>query len=509
MASRVETLSILLVSPEFAPFSKTGGLGDAASGLARALARAGHRVTVVTPRYRGVAVSGPTAATVRTELGDRVLEAALREVDLNDRLRVLVVDYPPFYDRGGLYGEGAADYPDNALRFGLLARAAVEVATADAPPSVVHAHEWQTGLVPVYLNEATERRGAPARPAVVFTIHNLAYQGLFPASVVPALGLRWDLFTPDGLEYFGQVSFLKAGVVFSDLLTTVSPRYAREILTPEFGCGFEGILAARRERLTGILNGIDDEVWDPEHDPFLPASYSARNLAGKRRCKAELLRAFGLPAEPEALERPVIGLVSRLVDQKGHDLLAQASEELPGLDAAFVLLGSGEARYEELWRRLAVRFPDRVGVHIGFDERLAHLVEAGADLFLMPSRFEPCGLNQLYSLRYGTVPVARATGGLADTVVDVDERTGRGTGFLFEAYTPEAMFAAIERAIRAYRRPKVWQRIVRAGMRQDHSWDVAARAYLRVYRRARRLARTPRTGSGRARAVRAVAGAVG
>lgn len=487
-AARPRALSVVQVTPEFAPFSKTGGLGDAVSGLARALGRAGHRVTVVTPCYRGSGLTGAVSATVAVELAGRVHEALLREVAWQDGVRLMAVDYPPFYDREGLYGDGTSDYPDNAFRFALLARAA-EPVVAGERPSVVHAHEWQTGLVPVYLRLLGGAGGGRQRVPVVFTVHNLAYQGLFPADVVPALGLPWDLFTPEGLEYWGKVSFLKAGIVFSDLLTTVSPRYAREILTPEFGCGFEGILAARRERLVGLLNGIDDEVWNPERDPLIPATYSASDLSGKRRCKEVLLQTFGLPAEGEALERPVIGMVSRLVDQKGFDLLALASEELPATGATFVLVGSGEPRYEELWQRLASRFPERVGVHIGFDERLAHLVEAGADMFLMPSRFEPCGLNQMYSLRYGTVPIVRATGGLADTVLDVDERSGRGTGFVFEAYTPEALFAAIERAIRAYRHPSLWRRIVRAGMRRDHSWSVAARAYVAAYRRAVRLAR--------------------
>ncbi len=477
-------MSILLVSPEVAPFSKTGGLADATSGLARALARAGHDVTLVTPRYRSVTVEGTPSLVVRADLGGAAREVPLREVSWDERVQVLFVDYPPFYDRDGLYGEGTRDYPDNAVRFALLARAAVEVARRRRP-SVVHAHEWQTGLVPVYLREAAGGSPGP-RPPVVFTIHNLAYQGLFPASVLPELGVPWELFTPDGLEYWGQVSLLKAGIVFSDWLTTVSPRYAQEIVTPQYGFGFDGILAARRDRLVGVLNGIDEDVWDPARDPLLPAHYSASDLSGKRRCKAALLEAFRLPASGDALQRPLIGMVSRLVDQKGFDLVAEASEELPRLEATWVLLGSGEAKYEALWRRLAARFPDRIGVHLGFDERLAHLVEAGSDLFLMPSRFEPCGLNQLYSLRYGTVPIVRATGGLADTVVDVDERTGRGTGFIFEAYTPEAMFGAIERALRVYQDPKKWARIVRAGMRRRSSWDESARAYVTVYRRAMR-----------------------
>jgi starch synthase len=280
------------------------------------------------------------------------------------------------------------------------------------------------------------------------------------------------------------VSFLKAGINRADVITTVSPRYAKEILTPEYGFGFEGVVATRRDRLVGILNGIDDETWNPQTDPLLPARYGPQDLAGKATCKVELLRAFGLPVDPAVVGRPLIGMVSRMVAQKGLDLLSEASEELPGLDASLVIVGTGDPRYELMWRSLAARSPDRIGIRIGFDERLAHLVEAGADMFLMPSRFEPCGLNQMYSMRYGTVPIVRATGGLHDTVEDFDQRTGRGTGFRFEAYTPDALFEAIDRAMTVYRQPPVWRKLMVAGMQRDFSWDQSAREYVKVYRQA-------------------------
>ncbi len=476
-------LDILLVTPEAAPFSKTGGLADMTGSLAPALARLGHSVTLVTPRYRGIAVAGRPFGRARAAFGDGTHEADLFTHVLAERVRVIFVDYPPYYDRDGLYGTGGADYADNDVRFALLSRAAADLVGTHLRPAIVHAHEWQTGLTPVYLSRRSDL-DSRTRPPVVFTIHNLAYQGVFPSTVLPALGLDWDAFTADGLEYWGKVSFLKAGIAFSDCITTVSPRYAEEILTAEYAFGFEGILAGRRDRLVGILNGIDESVWNPETDPHLPATYGASHLEGKSRCKAELLRAFGLPHDSAGMGRALVGMVSRMVDQKGLDLLAEASEELPGLDAAFVIVGTGEPRYEEMWTRLAARHRDRIGVRIGFDERLAHLVEAGADLFLMPSRFEPCGLNQMYSMRYGTVPVVRATGGLYDTVEDFDERTGRGTGFRFEEYTPEALFEALARALSVFQRKPVWQRVMLAGMRQDHSWDLSAREYVKVYRRA-------------------------
>jgi len=471
-----------MLSPEVAPFSKTGGLGDVTGALMRALARQGHAVTLVTPRYRGIDPAGAVLDRFVLTLDGANHDVTLIEHHVVPGARIVFVDHPPSFDRDALYGVGSADYPDNAIRFALLTQAGLRVAAGGPPPSIIHAHDWQTGLTPVYLSRRSETFRPLANVPVVFTIHNLAFQGLFTRDTVPAVGLGPDVLSPEGLEYWGQASWLKAGINFSDRITTVSPQYASEILTKEFGCGFEGILDARRSRLVGILNGIDTDVWDPSRDPWLPATYDARNLAGKRVCKAALLETFGLPTTAELIERPLVGMVSRLTDQKGQDLLAAAANDLLMLDASFVLLGSGERRYEELWKALAARAPGRVGARIGFDERVAHLVEAGADLYLMPSRFEPCGLNQMYSMRYGTVPVVRATGGLIDTVDDVDPATGRGTGFLFREYEVVALLAALGRAVAAFGHKPGWRRIVRAGMRQNHSWDVSAREYVKVYK---------------------------
>jgi starch synthase len=415
-------------------------------------------------------------------MGGASYEVALVEHRTAPGARIIFVDHPPSFDRDALYGVGNADYPDNAIRFALLTQAGLRFAASQPRPSVIHAHDWQTSLTPVYLSRGQAAFRPLADVPVVLTIHNLAFQGLFPPETLPAVGLGPDVLTVEGLEYWGRASWLKGGINFSDRITTVSPRYAEEILTTEFGCGFEGILSARRSRLVGILNGIDSEVWDPSRDPWLPATYDARNLAGKRVCKTALLEAFGLPTTAEVLERPLVGMVSRLTDQKGQDLLAAAADDLLALDASFVLIGSGEPRYEELWKALAARVPRRVGARIGFDERTAHLVEAGADMYLMPSRFEPCGLNQMYSMRYGTVPIVRATGGLADTVEDFDPATGRGTGFRFDAYGPVALLAALGRALVAFEHKPTWRKIVRAGMRRNHSWDVSAREYVKVYK---------------------------
>jgi starch synthase len=476
---------IFMIASEAVPFAKTGGLADATAGLATALGRLGHRVTLVVPRYRGVASDGlELVHRWSMRLGARVHDLAAYAGPLAEKVRAVLLDCPELYDREGLYGIGSEDYPDNARRFAVLVRAALELAAREEPPpDLVHSHEWQGGLAPLYLRRMEPSAVRFDRTASVFTIHNLAYQGLFPPDTLAELDLGWDLFTPEGIEYWGRVSFLKAGIVFADGLTTVSRRYAREILTSPLGFGFEGILARRRRDLTGIVNGIDTTVWDPERDPWLPQPFSVRDLSGKRVAKRALLVRFGLPADEGALARPLIAMISRMVAQKGLDLLVEIADELPRLGAVFVVLGSGEPRYEQFWRDLAAAYPDRFGVQIGFDEPLAHLIEAGADMFLMPSQFEPCGLNQLYSLRYGTVPIVRATGGLDDTVKPYNRRTGRGTGFKFRAYSGRALLRTLRRALSVFADQAAWRTLQLAGMREDYSWDAAAREYVKVYRR--------------------------
>src|SRR5262245_55476599 len=422
-------MRILTVASEAMPFAKTGGLADVIGALPVALARLGHDVDVVMPRYRGV-TAGQESGRITVRLNGQVADAGVwiasnsgpessalfgkdtPAVPRQGGVRRIFIDYPPYFDRDFLYGTAGQDYPDNPERFAFLAVAAVEWA-ASVPDhfDVVHGHDWQAGLVPMLLRTGRVPSKLIPTPAV-FTIHNLAYQGVFDASWLPRLGFGWDLMRIDALEYWGRISYLKSGLMFSNLITTVSPRYAREIETPEFGFGFDGILRYRTDDVVGILNGIDYDQWDPARDPYIPEPYDEHNLSGKRAAKRALLERFGLAGDGSALERPLVGLISRLVDQKGFDLIAGIADEIVGLDASFVLLGTGERRYEDLWLALAARHPDRVAAKIGFDEPLAHLIEAGADLFLMPSRFEPCGLNQMYSLRYGTVPLVRAVGGL-------------------------------------------------------------------------------------------------
>jgi starch synthase len=470
--------SVLIIGSEALPFAKTGGLADVLSALPPALARLGWQVSVAVPRYRGV-TAGTAVDRFSLLLGGRPIEAGVFEEPLGDGARALLIDIPELYDRDGLYGSGAADFPDNALRFGALVRATFEFAARTGNrPSVVHAHDWQAGLAPVYLKTRYEGHPILGGTPSVFTIHNLAYQGVFALEWLHRLDLPVSPLSNDRLEYWGDISFLKGGISDADLITTVSPQYAREIQTPEFGCGFDGIVRRRARDLIGILNGIDTEKWDPERDEFLPVPYGSRDLSNKREAKAAVLDRYRLPLDERTMTRPIVGMISRMVEQKGLDLIAASAGEIARLDATFVVLGTGDSRYEAFWRDLAVGYADRIGVKIGFDEGLAHLIEGGADMFLMPSRFEPCGLNQMYSLRYGTVPIVRAVGGLADTVEE------GATGFVFKEYTAEALLQALRRALRAFQDPQKWRTLQLAGMKQDHSWDRSAREYVRIYERA-------------------------
>jgi starch synthase len=476
-----------MIGSEALPFAKTGGLADVLGALPKALTRLGHAVDLVMPRYRGINV-GPATTSIRVALGGQVDDAQM-SVTTSGGLRTIFVGHNTYFDREYLYGVTERDYPDNPERFAFFCQAALNWATSNGLHyDVVHAHDWQTGLVPVLMKRAEATLSAPHTPTV-FTIHNLAYQGIFDASWLPRLGLGWDLMRMDALEYWGRISYLKGGVLFSDLVTTVSPTYAQEIQTPELGFGFDGILRHKSDDLVGILNGIDYDQWDPDSDVNLPAPYNASKLKGKGAAKRKLLEGYGLPAKAKDRGRPLIGMISRMVDQKGFDLIAAVADELPKLGAGFVVLGTGDRRYEDLWRDLAAKHPTVIAVRIGFDEALAHLIEGGADIFLMPSRFEPCGLNQMYSLRYGTIPVVRATGGLNDTVLDVDPETCRGTGFRFVEYTPQALLGAIRRALAAFGNRPLWRRIQKGGMRQDFSWDASAREYVDVYERAARRVR--------------------
>jgi starch synthase len=476
--------SVLMVASEALPFAKTGGLADVLGALPPALARLGWDVTIVIPRYRGID-AGEVVDRFSLTVGGFTADVALGCVPIAERARAILVDVPELYDRSGLYYEDNVDFWDNPRRFAVLARAALEYAgRVPHPPTIVHAHDWHAGLVPVYLRSLYSAHPGLGHVPTVFTIHNLAYQGNFTADWLPRLDLPWDMLTMTRLEFWGQISFLKGGINYSDKITTVSPKYAEEIQTAGGGFGFDGILRERRADLSGVLNGIDVGQWNPEKDSFLTAPFSATNLTGKQAAKRSVLERYGVRADTKTLARPLIGMISRMVDQKGFDLIEELAETLPTLDATFVILGTGEPRYQDMFRAMADAHPDRIAVDIGFDEGLAHLVEAGADMFLMPSQWEPCGLNQMYSLRYGTVPIVRGVGGLADTVTDYAPGRRGATGFVFEEYTSAALLAALTRALELFKDRRKWRTLQVAGMKQDHSWDRSAREYVKIYDRA-------------------------
>jgi len=491
-----DPLRVLFATPEAAPFVKTGGLGDVAGALPAALRALGADVRLLMPAYRGVAAKvGATREVGQLARTAGAPPARILEGSAPNGVPVLLVDCPAFFDRpGGPYqDERGGDHVDNAFRFGLLSRVAAAIGTSASPipwrAEVVHANDWQTALAPAYLRYAP---GVAA--ASIVTIHNLAFQGIFAPGVMPLLGLPPESFSIDGVEYYGQMSFLKGGLFFADAITTVSPNYAREIQSEPLGFGLQGLLAARRDVLHGILNGIDTAAWDPARDPLIPSHFSAAKLAAKAGNKVALRKRFALDADPAV---PVLTMVSRLTDQKGVDLLLESLADILALPAQVAIVGTGEPAYERLLQTLAKRNPGRMGVVIGFDEALAHLAEAGADIFLMPSRFEPCGMNQMFSQRYGTVPVVHATGGLADSVTDTTPASladGTATGFVFHSPKSAAFFAAVRRAVQAWGRRELWARLQRNGMARDFSWTASAQRYLTLYRDVARAREPSRPG---------------
>jgi len=472
-------MELLFLASEVAPLSKTGGLGDVLGALPAALAEAGDVVAVVSPRY-GFIDAARAGFTPRDRAVRVRGEATTVWSRTRGRLTHYLVEHERFFgSRRALYAEHGHEYGDNAERFAYLCRAGLEVPAAFGHrPAVLHLNDWQTALAAWLLRHQHQTDPALARTRSVFTIHNLAYQGSYSKELLPALGLPWELFRPDGVEFHDRLNLMKAGLVFADAVTTVSPTYAREITTPQGGEGLDGLLRRRQGQLHGILNGIDVAEWNPASDPHLPAHFDAQRLAGKAACKRALQEELGLPQRAEV---PLLALVGRLVDQKGIDLLLAALPELLRRDLQVAVLGSGRHDWEEALRQSAHHHGGRLAVRIGFDEGLAHRIEAGADLFLMPSRFEPCGLNQLYSLRYGTVPVVRRVGGLADTVEDFDGWR-RGTGFVFGDYDHRAMLTAVRRALELFRDKRAWHAMMRRGMELDHSWARSAGRYRELYR---------------------------
>jgi starch synthase len=485
-----------MVASEVVPLAKTGGLADVVGALAIEFAKLGHDVCVMLPAYRQVDELGyqmTEGVRLSVPMGQGLIDARVQEIFApplqatgSGRLRVFVVRHDPYFSRSGLYQEAGRDYPDNLDRFVCFCRTVMEMLLhlgehEGWQANILHLHDWQAALCAVYLRTLYQGHPSLSGTRSVLTIHNLGYQGLFPAAEFSSTGLPSHVFTPAALEFYGQLNVLKGGLVFADLLTTVSPTYSQEIQTPEYGCGLEGVITERKNVLSGIVNGIDTDGWNPATDQYLIAPYSVSDLSGKTRCKKALQRELGL----RVLKGPLLGVIARLTSQKGIDLVIDVLPDLMELDVQVVILGTGDPHYEQQVRELAEQYPGTIAVRNVFDEGLAHRIEAGADLFIMPSRYEPCGLSQLYSLRYGTVPVVRKTGGLADTVVGYTPRTfkdSRATGFSFTDSNSASLLTCLLLALTVYRKKADWQRIIRTGMEQDLSWSRSAAIYLQLFR---------------------------
>jgi starch synthase len=476
---------ILLASSELHPYSKTGGLADMVGALGKTLARKGHRVGVVTPLYAVVRERAPglkkLSLPLTVALGGEEVRGAIWSLEPYPGVTVYFVEQEEFYGRREIYGEEGGEYPDNAERFIFFSKAVTRLATGLAwKPEIVHLHDWQASPAALLLHDWKKQAGQGRGPGICLTIHNLAYQGLFPAEKYGLMNLSWEYFSVYGVEFYGKMSCLKTGLVYADVITTVSPRYAREITTEELGCGLDGLLRQRNSTLVGILNGVDYEEWNPAADPFLPHAYSAHDLSGKQANKLALQAEFGLPVDAGV---PLFGSVGRLAEQKGVDVMLGALEEMLSADLQFVLIGNGAPRFEKACRELARRFPLQVGVRIGFDEGLSHRIEAGADFFLMPSRFEPCGLNQMYGLRYGTIPIVHTTGGLDDTVIDLREDPEKADGIKFNEYSASALAKGITKALVLFQEPALLTHFQQNGMGVDFSWDRTVGEYIKVYQK--------------------------
>jgi starch synthase len=475
-------MRIAIISSEIGPFAKTGGLADVVGALASTLGRQGHELFLLMPAYRCVLEGDfsleQTETKLSVRLSNQLIEAAVLKARLEDNIGIYFIRADRYFDRESLYSTPFEDYPDNAERFVFFSRAALE-ALRGQPVDIVHCHDWQTALAIFFLRAQEHLYPELRTIKTVFTIHNLGFQGLFPDSDWHLLNLERHWFTPRYLEFYGRINFLKGALVFADKITTVSPSYAEEIMTAEQGFGLEGVLRERGQDLIGILNGVDYDSWNPEKDNFLPARYNVRDLSGKRICKEHLQRCFGLP---EIANAPVVGIVSRLTAQKGFDLVEKVLAPFVDRDIQLVVLGTGERRYEDFFTDLGNRYPQSAAARIGFDEAMAHRIEGGSDFFLMPSLYEPCGLNQMYSLKYGTIPIVRAVGGLKDTVEDYDPATGAGTGIVFGPYEPAALENALLRALEVYSTETAFAGLRKRAMRKDYSWNLSAARYSSLYK---------------------------
>jgi len=479
-------MKIAFITPEVVPFSKTGGLADVSGSLPVELADEGHDVIVYSPLYKTVDTKKYNIVPIKRSIFVP-LSGRMESIDIYEsldyrpspKIRFLFLSCEKYFNRDNLYGEGNKDYSDNHERFGLFSRSIFDVLKSlNFTPDIIHCNDWQTGIVPVYLRFIYSQDSFFSVTKSLITIHNMAFQGLFDSYTMDVLMLPWSLFNYRELEYYGKLNFLKSGLIFADAITTVSKKYAEEIRTSEYGCGLEGVLEEKKNNLYGILNGVDYSIWNPAIDSLLPQKYTPDNLSGKTECKKVLLKKMGLNYDKKT---PVIGIISRLTDQKGFDLLFECGDNLMKMGAQFVILGTGDKKYHDYFSELKVRYPNNIGLLLGFDNALAHLIEAGSDFFLMPSRYEPCGLNQMYSLKYGTFPIVRSVGGLEDTIIDLDSDRVNGNGFKFYEYSHSELSKTLERALRFYREEKNRDNYIKRIMKLDFSWSRSAKKYIALY----------------------------
>ena len=484
------TFEIVFMASEMVPYCKTGGLADVIGALPEELARQGNNVTVIIPYYREVAEWAEKNKSVPPIVVDALpfflpgytQTACVRKIDDPSGMNILFIDYPSAFDREELYTEGGQDYEDNLTRYAIFCKAGIEACKALAiRPDILHANDWQAAMAPVYLKTHYGQDPFFENTSSILTIHNLGYQGRFSGDKFQGLDLPWELFNPEGLEYFGQVNILKGGIIFADSVTTVSPTYAKEIQTPEFGAGMDGLLASRSDKLVGILNGVDYSDWNPNTDKLIPVKYSKDNLDGKWQCRTQLRKEVGLPD----CKAPLIGMISRLAEQKGFEILLKALPRLMKLNLQIVILGTGDPRYHTELGKAAEKYPDKLAIKLTFSNELAHQIEAGCDMFLMPSRYEPCGLNQMYSLRYGTVPIVSSTGGLKDTVENVTParlKKGSATGFVMKAFSEGSLYSTVKKAVQLFSEDKKnWRKLIEASMSKDFGWTTQARQYTKLY----------------------------
>lgn len=476
-------LNVLLISSEVFPFAKTGGLADVSGALPEAICKKGHKCSVILPLYQSVRKNNfkpeVIVKNIPVSINNREEFFNLCLIRYN-KVDVYFIENDAYYGREFLYGSPQGDYPDNAIRFGFFAKAILASIRHIGRQDVLHCNDWQSGLVPLYIKLLHAVDPLFAGTKALFTIHNMAYQGLFDKDVMSSLDLPDNLFTPDSLEFYGRLSFMKAGIIYSDAVSTVSSGYAKEILTPEFGCGLDGLLRTREKDLYGIINGVDYSVWNPAADKFLVKTYDEKDLSGKEACKKDLCKEYGIKYSKD---KPCIGMITRLAEQKGIDLVAEAMKDIVKLQADFVLLGFGDEKYNELFKNLAKKYKDNVGVKIAFDNAVSHKIEAGCDMFLMPSRYEPCGLNQMYSLKYGTVPIVRAVGGLDDSIENFDKKTKKGNGFKFKEASVKELASTIKTAVGVYKDKKLWGALLQNCLKCDFSWESSADKYIKLYKK--------------------------